>query len=177
MAYEVEMKVYLENKEYVVNLLTNIGCSWEKEKVQYDRIFYKKDMENQELFFRIRNENNVNYILTLKQILNEVEVVEFESSISDPNEVMKMILKIGFKEYVTINKSRMEGKVNNFSVCVDNVEGLGDFLEVEKIVLESCERDDAKRELEMFLFSLGIKTDRICKKRYHTMICELQKNG
>lgn len=43
MAYEIELKVSLEDKDFVLETLTKRGCNWEKSKKQYDKIYYKKD--------------------------------------------------------------------------------------------------------------------------------------
>lgn len=124
----------------------------------------------------IRYEDN-NNILTFKQILNDLEVIEFESLIGNPSEIAKMMPFLGFEEYVSISKIRMEGRLNNLSICLDKVDELGYFLEVEKIVEESKEREKAKKELQNFLLSLEINLEQICHKRYHTMLYELHDKG
>ncbi len=180
MAYEIELKVSLEDKDFVLETLTKRGCNWEKSKKQYDKIYYKKDYTDfnsrKDIFLRIRYEDN-NNILTFKQILNDLEVIEFESLIGNPSEIAKMMPFLGFEEYVSISKIRMEGKLNNLSICLDEVDELGYFLEVEKIVEESKERDKTKKELQNFLLSLEINLDQICHKRYHTMLYELHDKG
>lgn len=177
MAYEIEYKVFLESKLDIINMLTNIGCIWGKKKRQYDQTYYKKEFTDanseKEIFLRIRQEDNNNNILTLKQILNNMEVLEFESTIGNPDEIAKMIRLIGFEEYVTINKLRTEGKLNSFSICLDEVENLGEFLEVEMLVEDNCERETAKKEIQNFLLFIGINSEQICTKRYHTMLREL----
>ena len=177
MAYEIELKVLLEDKDVVLEALRKRGCIWEKPKRQCDKIYYKKDYTDlrtkKDIFLRIRNEDN-NSILTFKQILNDLEVVEFESVIGSPSEIAKMIPFLGFEEYVSINKMRTSGKLNNLTICFDAVEDLGYFLEIEIIVEQNEERERAKQELQSFLLSLGISPEQICKKRYHTMLYELQ---
>ena len=160
-------------------MLTNVGCIWERKKRQYDQTYYRKEFmdtnSEKEIFLRIRQEDNNNHILTLKQILNNMEVIEYESTIGNPDEIIKMIQLIGFEEYVTINKLRTEGKLNNFSICIDEVDDLGEFLEIEMLVEDNCERETAKKDLQKFLLSIGINCEQICNKRYHTMLRELYK--
>lgn len=180
MAYEIELKVSLDDKDNILNVLTNRGCNWKNSKKQYDKIYYKKDYTDinskKDIFLRIRYEDN-NSILTFKQILNDLEVIEFESSIGNPCEIVKMMPFLGFESYVSINKVRMEGELDHISICFDEVEDLGYFLEVEKIVEKTTERNNAKKELQNFLLSLGIDLEQICHKRYHTMLYELHNKG
>ncbi len=173
MAYEIELKAFLQNKDTIVKTLTNKGCIWKKEKKQYDKTYYKKESDYNDLFFRIRCEDDKNYTLTLKQILNSIEVIEYESTIGNPDAISNMIQQIGFEEYVTIKKIRVEGKLDDFSICLDEVADLGSFIEVEKIVEENSERENAKKEIREFLSAIGVNLDHICSKRYHTMIFEL----
>lgn len=177
MAYEIELKVFLENKLDTISTLTNMGCIWGRKKRQYDQTYYKKDLmgakSEKEIFLRIRQEDNNKNILTLKQIINNMEVLEYESTIGNPDEIAKMIQLIGYEEYVTINKVRTEGKLNNFTICLDEVENLGEFLEVEMLVEDNCDRNAAKREIQKFLSSIGVNYKQICNKRYHTMLREL----
>lgn len=179
MAYEIELKVFLKDKDNIIKSLEKKGCIWYVEKKQHDKVFYKKEFANNistnDIFIRIRYENN-NSILTLKQILNDTEVKEFESTVGNPNEIIKMFQLLGFKEYVKINKTRIEGKIKDFSICIDEVENLGSFLEIEKITEREDKRAEINLELQDFLLSLGISLEQICNKRYHTMIYELQKS-
>jgi adenylate cyclase class 2 len=60
---------------------------------------------------------------------------------------------MGFRPTVRIVKRRRVGRVGSLSVCVDEVSGLGTFLEVEMITDRVV---DATRELDAFVRSLGI---------------------
>lgn len=179
MAYEAELKVFITDKSFVFQKLTQMGCVWGKVKRQYDKIYCKKEeasiqSENYKLYLRIRHEENRS-ILTLKQILDQIEVIEYESAVENSCEVIKMIHLLGFEELVTVKKVRREGKLGDFSICLDEVEELGSFIEIEKIVENDQNRDKVKRELFEFLKQIGAGLEQICEKRYHTMIYERTK--
>lgn len=182
MAYEIELKVFLKDKDTIIDALTSRGCIWKEKTRQYDKTYCNKrltDVEpnNKDIFLRIRHEDNNNSILTLKKILNDTEVIEFESTVGNPEDISKMIQLIGFQEYVVINKIRMEGKLDEFLICIDEVEELGTFLEIEKVIEDDNKRDKTKKELQRFLLSLGIDLEQVCNKRYHTMIYDLHNKG
>lgn len=176
MAYEIEIKVRLENMDTIINKLAQKGCVWISQNRQYDKIYSQKNknINSEVIFMRIRHENNED-ILNLKQIVDSTEVVEFESFIGSPDEIEKMINLIGFEEYITVDKIRLKGRLNDISICVDDVKRLGFFLEIEKIVKSKDECDRTKIMLQNLLISLGIGLEQICNKRYHTMLYELKQ--
>ena len=178
MAYEVEVKAYVQNKNTIVNKLSELGCQWKHKKKQYDVIYHnfqQRDISSQKaIFFRIRMESGKQKFLTMKQILSKTEVVEFESSIGNPKEITKMIETIGFKEYVIVEKERLEGTFENFLICVDKVKKLGNFIEVEKLVQDVSEMEVAGQQIQRFLQLLEIEPEQICDERYHTMLYELE---
>ncbi|MDO4419259.1 MAG: class IV adenylate cyclase [Ruminococcus sp.] len=175
--YEVEIKAYLDNKEEIIQKLILLGCIWDKKIKQYDIIYRLNDtLDSNEIYMRIRHENSTRPILTFKKILNSFEVIEYETVIDNSDELKKMLQLIGFKEYAIINKSRQVGIIGEITICLDDVEGLGAFIEVEKKVENSHERECTLSDLKNFIFSLGINSKQLCNKRYHTMINE-QKGG
>lgn len=176
MSYEVELKVKIENYADMLEVLNQRGCIWEKTVRQSDRIYYQPSRQNtsgeRDLFFRIRSENG-RHILTLKQILDSTEVVEYESLIGNEKEVEKMLYLLQFEDYVTVAKTRKTGAVGDITICMDEVDQLGCFMEVEKVVASDGEREKARKELNGFLEELGTGKGQVCDKRYHTMMREL----
>lgn len=112
MAYEIELKVSLKDNDIIFETLSKRGCNWKKSKKQYDKIYYKKDNTDfnsrKDIFLRIRCEDN-NNILTFKKILNDLEVIEFESMIENPSEIAKMMPSLVLKSmFLLKNYERKE---------------------------------------------------------------------
>ena len=83
---------------------------------------------------------------------------EYETGISEPNEFRKILAFLDFKKVITVNKQREYWDCGNFEAALDNVEGLGNFIEVEaKGNFKNATK--AKEECRKFLNSLGIKTE------------------
>lgn len=177
MSYEIEVKIPINNKEHLLNELVTKNFIINKSTEQLDKVFRKVETDSfentNELLFRIRLESGV-YSLTFKRVINFTDVIEFESSIGNPNAMENIILNNGFREYAYIKKKRLKGKINDINVCIDEVDELGDFLEVELIINDYESHEKAKMVLYHFLASLGFDLGKICEKRYHTMIHELQ---
>jgi len=45
--------------------------------------------------------------------------------------ILTLFKKLGFKEYFIIEKYRKEYSLNDFNICLDDVKGLGKFVEIE----------------------------------------------
>ena len=61
---------------------------------------------------------------------------------------------LGFEKIVEVHKTRRKMKYNDYEICVDDVHGMGNFIEVEKFSDEPGE----KIQSELFNFKgLGIR--------------------
>jgi len=56
---------------------------------------------------------------------------EYESEISHPDEFRKILQFLDFKKVTTVDKQREYWNCGDFEIALDNVEGLGCFIEVE----------------------------------------------
>ncbi len=81
---------------------------------------------------------------------------EYETEISNPDEFRKILNFLDFKKVVTVDKQREYWDCGDLEVALDQIEGLGTFIEVEaKGNFESTA--EAKRACLKFLENLGIK--------------------
>lgn len=75
--------------------------------------------------------------------------IEKESEIRDPATIKQILLDLGFKTSVIIKKRRETFETDKFIICLDEVKGLGNFLEIEaKKLFGSIE--ETKKECEKF---------------------------
>ena len=172
--FEVEVKTYLSNTNRIIDILKNKGCMFETPIIQKDDIFVHKSIQsanipNDSNVLRIRAENDT-HLLTLKQMQNSFEAIELETIVDNPNAVSEMLILLGYKRFVTINRKRAKSKYNNFLLCIDEVEYLGNFLEVELLVKKEEEKATALEQIHNFLNELGISNNDICHVRYHIML-------
>jgi adenylate cyclase, class 2 len=70
-------------------------------------------------------------------------------------------------------KKRQTTHCDGYEICLDEVEGLGAFIELEKIAEEKDAGHIQKQMLE-FLISLGISPDDQVKKGYDILMLESQ---
>jgi adenylate cyclase class 2 len=112
-------------------------------------------------FARLRTEGGRHLFTVKKPIDNEMACLEHESEVSDRDAMHSALVTMGWAPTVRIRKERRTGSWNGVSVCVDIVDQVGVFIEVERVVsaVESGERVQA--ELDGLVQSLGVEVQRV----------------
>lgn len=174
---EMELKAVLKNKLQVREKLKKDGCKWVLVGRQEDTIYEKNDTLQvvQVPIFRIRKcDDNTN--LTLKVLEEDVDTAEeLELSISDGTIMDKILQIIGFSIKVKIVKRREITKYKGFNICIDEVEGLGDFIEIERMSEKSTDKNVVYQEIKKILFELGIEEQDLRKEKYYKMLLKKEE--
>ncbi len=158
---EIEVKAKTDDLDRLANALSQLGCQFSKPIVQNDRIFIPKGTSVPALpgvsVLRIRQQDG-KFLFTLKQaVSNQLDCVEKELGIDDPEVLVEIFLLLGFEESSQVKKVRQKCQYQGMEICLDKVEGLGSFIEVEKISDENAK--DVQEELFRFLQTLGIQKE------------------
>lgn len=181
MRQEIEVKARVNDLKKVEEKLLALGCVMSEPLKQNDITFYiKTDTPYDQLvhgqnILRIREQNGKS-IFTIKQTgINDLDSFERETEISDSEEMRHAILLLGYSEAVRINKVRRKTMCQGYEICLDQVEDLGNFVEVEKIT-ENEDPEKVQTELFEFLKQFGVtEADRVVNG-YDTLIYRLQNN-
>jgi adenylate cyclase class 2 len=157
---EIEVKAKVRNQAELISNIEKLGIILGDTIIQNDTIFVPLNImalptDKGVPVLRIR-EQGEKKILTLKiRLTNGLDKQESETEITNPAGMKEIILSTGFKEMESFTKKRRKGKYNNWEICVDEVEGLGNFVEVEQLS-EDGDSEAIQKELFSFLQSLGI---------------------
>jgi adenylate cyclase class 2 len=163
MDKEIEVKVKVEDFQNLLTKLQNLGCEFTQPIEQDDTIFINYDrpfveFTPKDTFLRIRKSGGKT-IFTFKQG-EEMNSVEREFVVSDAKQLEDTLVFLGFHAAVRVKKVRRKTTYKEYEICLDEVESLGSFVEIEKITSENAE--DVQKEMFAFLVSLGVKnTDRV----------------
>lgn len=183
--HEVEVKAVLKDKDAVMKVLAALGCSFSEPVTESD-ILYAEDVSSMEAynrnssFLRIRERGDGKIIFTLKYHPDRHEgrpdsmPLEHEVEISSKDEMEKMLLLMGYQEAVRIDKMRQKSHHKKWEICIDEVEGLGSFIELEELT-DGKETQRIVDEMLAFLGTLGISRDDMFANRYD--IALLKKKG
>ncbi|MBP6884103.1 MAG: class IV adenylate cyclase [Candidatus Pacebacteria bacterium] len=173
---EIEIKAHLRDRKAVVEKLTSLGCTLGNPVVQKDVVFGKdissfEAFKNDSLVLRIR-ETNSDIIFTLKKRLpGKFESMEYETKIDSKDNMTASLLLMGYKEAVKINKTRTKANYNDFEICLDQVEELGEFIEIEKLMPDDY-TGNLDEELYDFLEALNIGREDVTFKKLDEMMFE-----
>ncbi len=101
------------------------------------------------------------HTFTLKRpVENALACLEYETAVADREQMHLAIVAMGFWPTVRIVKVRRAAAVGDLSLCVDEVAGLGTFLELERMVPAGVPGEAVQAELAAFVTSLGVAAER-----------------
>ena len=175
MRKEIEVKARVADLGELTKKLEAMGVVLSEPIIQNDQTFIDESYGSYDKFQPGRNilrirENNGKFIFTIKQSLsNELNSIERETEIAEPEEFREALLLMGYKPAVEIHKVRRKAKYKDYEICLDEVKELGSFVEVEKITDEK-NADEVQNKLFEFLESLGVKREDRVTNGYDTLI-------
>ena len=180
---EIEVKARLADREAVMAKLVALGCAFSEPKTQDDMVWTEKSGSLEEflsspVFMRIRVQNGTKVILTAKkpkQLTGAGSLVkrEHEVVVDSAEEARSILEMLGLKEVVRVVKKRQTCGYDGYEICIDEIEGLGSFIELEKM----GKKEDAEHiqgEMFEFLASLGVSTEDHVYKGYDILMLEKQ---
>jgi adenylate cyclase, class 2 len=176
---EIEVKARLKNKEEVLLKLKTMGCVFSESIRQVDTVYVKiignvEQYLQNDHFVRIREKSDGRFIFTVKKPLSKVVLTkaEHETEIKDAKELEQALFLMGYQISNRVIKIRQTAKCGEFEICLDEVEKLGSFIEVEK--MSDGDADAVRNELNQFLASLNIPMEDEVHKGYDIMAIENQ---
>jgi adenylate cyclase class 2 len=111
-------------------------------------------------FARLRTENG-RHLFTLKRPTdNELACLEFETEVADRDQMHEAIQQMGFYPTVCIAKTRRTARHGELTLCLDDVEHIGAFLELERVIGPGQSGEAVQAELDGFARSLGVELER-----------------
>lgn len=137
---EIEVKAKIENIEIMKEKFINLGCEFSAPLIQEDIIFLPIGIEYDEIVkgtpvVRVRNSNGVITLTLKKRVFEDNELIKLENEIiiDDKQKAIEIVEHMGFHAVVRVNKKRIECKYEEMTICLDEIESLGNFIEVEKM--------------------------------------------
>jgi adenylate cyclase class 2 len=91
---------------------------------------------------------------------------ELEVSFEDPAEMQAILSALGYSPVLEVRKLRKSYHMGEITACVDHVDTLGDYLELEKLVNDKKDYPEAVGELYEWLSKLGIPESALTRYSY-----------
>lgn len=182
---EIEVKAKVVNEKDILSKLQDLGCELSVPVTQEDVVFAQRVGSMEEfltnsVFLRIR-EGTKGIVFTLKynpdrQGEPDAMPVEHEVTVDSRAELEAIFQLLGFKPMVTVKKTRQSGHYKNWEICIDQVEELGTFIEVEQMAEHDEDFEPIRESMMEFLRSLDIAEADLLAKRYDIQMIE-QRGG
>ena len=177
---EIEIKLKVNDSDAIEKQLKKQGCIFSKEIKQRDVVYSSKNNSSEfdnakegHIAIRIRYEDDVAKLTLKQQRSYEMDNIEYETEIKKPDEIHQMLSILGWKPEVEVKKTRKKGKLGEYEVCLDRVEELGDYIELEKLIDDDASPDEARNELFQALKPFGLSEKDEENKGYDTKIYQL----
>lgn len=165
MPTNLELKIRLKNPGKVYKKITELNARSIGELDQTD-IYYKN--EKYRIKLRLENENQT----LIKYLRNEGEGErwsDFEIIKLEQNDARKYLSDI-LQEEIVVEKKRKLFLYDNTRIHIDQVKGLGDFLELETLLING--KKEASARFNKIKSLLSIREEKEIRKSYRDLMME-----
>lgn len=172
---EIEVKARVRNKDKLLQKAATLGISFGKVITQDDTT-YEVDLPWEDPnwnIFRIRKQADKT-ILTMKYKASNRsrDNHERETVIEDAEQMADILGRLGYHFGVHLRKHRQIAKYRDLELCLDEVDELGSFVEIEKLADDDADVDAVQDELWGLLLQLGVSPEDRVHKGYDTLMYE-----
>lgn len=183
---EVECKLPIENTDNIKSKLTSLGFSLITKQKELDTYYDNSAtfIRDNDSALRIRTVTNLDTLASVSQInfkgkkYDNVSMTrpEFETVVDNSEMMNKILNSLGFYNVEPkVIKTRLVYKLDEMTACLDYVENLGDFLELEIIVANESEKAAAISKIEATLKCIGYTISDTTTTSYLSALQMLQK--
>ncbi len=169
---EIEIKAPCKDIAAVQKKLESIGAVFVKAEKESDCYFNHpgKDFKETDEALRIRTLDNAS-VLTYKGpkiSMRSKARVEKEVEVLEGHITREILLLLGFTETGNVVKNRRYYRLNDVFICLDDVENLGTFVELEKQGFHTEEIED-----ELFRLAEELNLDSFERRSYLELVLAL----
>jgi adenylate cyclase class 2 len=184
MKFEAELKAYADDFAPVIEKLEEVGAELISKRTEKDTYFSHpiRDFAKTDEALRLREIKELSgepsappiFELTFKGAKihsGSKSREEYTVRLNESSEAKEILEQLGCKIVTTVRKIRTMYSYNGFTICHDEVDGLGNFIEIEKILESDIELDntvEAMREIIKDLFGL----ERFERRSYMELLLE-----
>ena len=180
--FEIEIKIPIEDPERIMRRLLIRGFQKYQKVIEEDMYYNSEyhDVRKHDEALRIRKTRDLLTGKTRAQInfkgkkMDQISMSrrEYETGIEDPDCMEKILGAIGFTQVAGVKKTRNYLRREEMTACLDQVENLGDFLELEVIVRKENLREKCLVQMREILQELGLSMDNTVRTSYLSMLMD-----
>jgi adenylate cyclase class 2 len=161
MVREIEVKYHVDDLEALLVVLKARGIELSDPVYQDDQAYAPDgwqfgDSKLGVSFARLRTVDGRHYFAVKQPGENAQACLEYETEVADRAAMHGAILHMGYHPTVRVAKARRTATLERCSLCVDDVEGVGAFLELERMVPDDMPAEAIQAELAAFVAAFGV---------------------
>lgn len=165
MSIEIEIKAQCNNLADVKKRLKKLKAKFKQKTHQIDTYYLTKPNSRYQFGPRLRIRENLNskkYFWEYHIPMGNYQAKENEVQIDNPKMAKYILKKLGFECDVVIDKIREKYQLGDINIDLDQVKGLGNFIEVE--IMDKNKASSLKR-IRAMLTLLGIPPENYAQYR------------
>lgn len=176
MPVEVEVKIKVNDFEDIEYRLLDGGALLEEIVRQRDRYFQhpSRDFNETDEALRIREDGD-RFYLTYKGPKFDPKSktrVELNTEISSVKNITHTLEQLGFREVGVVSKERKIYLYNELQFCLDNVESVGLYVEVEKIIPDKSHYEKERELIFKTIKEMGLNPEKNERKSYLELLLD-----
>ncbi len=179
---EIEIKIKTDDLKAVEEKLAGLGCEISEPIRQEDVIYSYGESAAEEweeskeghIVLRIRREKGKAVFNMKQQRSNELDNIEYETEVKNPEELHQILLVLGYTPQVEVKKTRRKGKFHGYEICLDEVERLGNFVELEKLAEDNADPAEVQEDLFQTLERLSLSRKNQETRGYDTQVFQME---
>jgi len=160
---EIEVKARVRRPRQLRAALAAADIRLGKPIVQHDVVYGPPGARGGQHanWLRIRTETAggeaARIIFTLKRsVTGQLDSIEHEVVVDNAGELAAIIGCLGYTRYSDLTKTRRQGHAGNIALCLDELPGLGTFIEAERLCDEAADPATVTAALWQLLAPFGI---------------------
>jgi adenylate cyclase, class 2 len=170
MMLEIEVKVPVKELAEIEKRLTLMNAALISDKVQEDIYMAHpcRDFGVTDQALRLRQDGPIQVLTYKGPKIDSRSKTREEIEFPVPIEQMKMVLeRLGFTVFLRVFKQRKEYRLEDIVICLDHVDGLGDFVELE---FSGQNADEGLAKIDLLKIRLDLEGNEI--RSYLELIME-----
>jgi adenylate cyclase class 2 len=176
---EIEVKYRLDDLEALLIALKVRGIQLGEPVYQNDQAYAPAgwrfgDSKLGVSFVRLRTVGGRHFFALKEPAENAQACLEYETEVADREAMHGAIVHMGYWPTVRVAKTRRVAALERCSLCVDDLDGVGGFLELERLVPDDVAAGPVQAELAAFAASLGVTAART-EETYDSLVRAAQE--
>jgi len=176
---EIEVKASVDDPKQMERAIIELGATPIGIETQTDTYYNApyRDFGVTDEALRIRVQDGKSILTYKGPKMDSVSKTrkEVETEINDIVGMGQILSSLGFFPVATVSKKRKNFRIGDFTISLDEVRNLGNFLEVERSVKDPRNHQEKVESIFKFIAKLGLKRESTIRKSYLEMILDNNK--